>query len=148
MKKRYFLYGVILGLLLIFLQAAKYQIIIHEIEIELFTLFIALIFTALGIWVGTNFYKREVNKSLSNKGEASSILSKREIDVIALLADGDSNQEIADKLFVSLNTAKTHISSIYQKLQVKRRTQAVQKAREMGIISVDIHSKIENHPKV
>lgn len=65
-------------------------------------------------------------------------LSKREIEVLEMLARGYSNQQIADKLFVSLNTVKTHISSIYQKLNAKRRTQAIQRAHELELIE---HSK-------
>jgi NarL family two-component system response regulator LiaR len=61
-------------------------------------------------------------------------LSKREVEVLALMAEGYSNQEIAEKLFVSLNTIKTHTSRIFEKMDVKRRTQAVEMAKRLNII--------------
>ncbi len=62
-------------------------------------------------------------------------ISQRELEVLFLIAEGRSNQEIADQLFLSLNTIKTHTSNLFSKLGVKRRTQAVQKAKELGILS-------------
>jgi ATP/maltotriose-dependent transcriptional regulator MalT len=61
-------------------------------------------------------------------------ISKREYEVLELMAQGLSNQEIAEKLFVSLNTVKTHTSNLFVKLDAKRRTQAIQKAKELGLI--------------
>ena len=65
---------------------------------------------------------------------ASVPLSPREMEVLSLLADGKSNQEIADSLFVSTNTIKTHVARLYEKLEVRRRTEAVSKARQLGIL--------------
>jgi NarL family two-component system response regulator LiaR len=62
-------------------------------------------------------------------------LSKRELEVLQLMADGLSNQEIAERLFLSLNTIKTHSSKLFEKLEVDRRTQAVDKAKKLNIIS-------------
>ena len=70
--------------------------------------------------------KEETIKSLD--------ISEREMDVLVLMADGLSNQEIADKLFISIHTVKTHSSNLFSKLFVKRRTQAIQKAKELGLI--------------
>ncbi len=99
---------------------------------ELFGGIIAVVFLGLGIWIGIIIYQK---KSLSGQFANKKLgLSKREIEVLELLAEGYSNQEIGDKLFVSLNTIKTHISSIYQKLNVQRRTQAIQRAQELKII--------------
>jgi ATP/maltotriose-dependent transcriptional regulator MalT len=61
-------------------------------------------------------------------------LSKRELEILNLLAQGHSNQEIAGKLFVSLSTVKTHIQNLFEKLEVKRRTQAVEKAKRLNLI--------------
>ena len=61
-------------------------------------------------------------------------LSKRELEILSLLAQGHSNQEIAAKLFVSLSTVKTHIQNLFEKLDVKRRTQAVEKAKRLNLI--------------
>jgi NarL family two-component system response regulator LiaR len=65
---------------------------------------------------------------------ASPPLSRREQEVLELMAAGLSNQEIADRLFVSLSTVKTHSSTLFSKLDVRRRTQAVQTARQQGLI--------------
>ena len=132
-KKQILLYGLLMGGLLLVLQLVQYKIVIRDISIELFGGLIALVFLALGIWVGIIIYQK---KSLS--GQFANVklgLSRREMEVLELLAEGYSNQEIGDKLFVSLNTIKTHIASIYQKLNVRRRTQAIQKAQELALIA-------------
>jgi len=61
-------------------------------------------------------------------------ISNREYEILQLLAAGCSNQEIADQAFVSISTVKTHISNLFVKLDVSRRTQAVNKARELGLV--------------
>ncbi|MCB0689757.1 MAG: DNA-binding response regulator, partial [Saprospiraceae bacterium] len=106
---------------------------------------IALVFTLLGIWVAskilpnphTNQYKLE--HVVTPKG--LSILSERELEVLKKMADGLSNQQIAESLFISLHTVKTHSTRIFEKLDVNRRTQAVLKAREKGILDEVISSK-------
>ena len=90
------------------------------------------LFLVFGIWLGTSIYRR---KSMDKYDRDKLGLSKREIEVLELLAQGLSNQEIADKLFVSLNTAKTHISNIYAKLNVKRRTQTIQRTCNLALNS-------------
>ncbi len=132
-KKQILLYGLLMGVLLLILEAVQYKVTIRDIRIELFGGLIALIFLVLGIWIGVIIYQR---KSLSGQFANKKLgLSQREMEVLELLAEGYSNKEIGDKLFVSLNTIKTHISSIYQKLNVQRRTQAIQRARELDIIT-------------
>lgn len=133
-NKRYFLYGTLMGVLLLILQVVKYKMLIREMELEIFTLILSAIFISLGIWLGYIFIEKKRGKAYNKTNSVSKTLSKRELDVLLLLADGQSNQEIADKLFVSLNTTKTHIANIYLKLNVKRRTQAVQKALKLGLI--------------
>jgi DNA-binding CsgD family transcriptional regulator len=66
-------------------------------------------------------------------------LSRREIDVLRLMADGQSNQEIAQVLIVALNTVKMHIKHIYRKLGVKNRVQAVAQARGLGLLATPMH---------
>ncbi len=133
-NKRYFLYGTLMGVLLLILQVVKYKMLIREMELEIFALILSVIFISLGIWLAYIFIEKKRGKVYIKTNSGSKTLSKRELDVLLLLADGQSNQEIADKLFVSLNTTKTHIANIYLKLNVKRRTQAVQKALELGLI--------------
>jgi ATP/maltotriose-dependent transcriptional regulator MalT len=61
-------------------------------------------------------------------------ITRRELEILELIAGGLSNREIAEKLFVSENTVKTHSSRLFDKLSAKRRTQAVQLGKELGLI--------------
>lgn len=132
-----------IGLILIILEIVQYKTFIRELQFEITGLVIGILFLGLGIWFGIRFFNQK--EALKGYKAEDLGLSKREIEVLELLAQGLSNQEIADKLFVSLNTAKTHISSIYSKLGVSRRTQAVEKARKL---SIPIQSSDDpNHPK-
>ncbi len=135
MKRSYLLYGAVAGILLIILEAIQYKAIVRDLEIEVFGAVIAVLFMGIGVYTGVQFVKREQSNHLNKSAAKKYQLSDRELEVLQLLADGLSNQEIADKLFVSLNTTKTHLSNLYSKLHVKRRTQAVQKAREMSILT-------------
>ncbi|MFP9115207.1 response regulator transcription factor [Flavobacterium sp. RHBU_3] len=139
------LYGACLALLLLALRWAEYRFLIISSRQELYTGFIALVFTGLGIWLTLKLAKpKKETVIVERKVEIipspatvteSDVLSKRELEVLQLMASGMSNAEIAEQLFVSLNTVKTHSSKIYEKLDVKRRTQAVEKAKLLNIIS-------------
>ena len=131
LNKIYWIYGGIMGLLMVFLEVIHYRTMIRDLEIEIYGAVIGLLFLFLGIWLGTSLFQKRSKDTFDAKKLG---LSQREVEVLELLADGFSNQEVADKLFVSLNTAKTHISNIYTKLNVKRRTQAIQKARDLALI--------------
>ncbi len=146
MKKTVFLYGIALAVLLGLLKAVEYRFWVRDLSMEVYVAIVALFFSALGIWAGLRLTKPrasvptglqldtpipfEVNPALLEKYK----LSKREYEVLTLIAAGYSNQEIAERLFVSLNTIKTHSSNLFIKLDVKRRTQAVQKAKELGLL--------------
>ena len=129
--------------LIILLKTIEYNYLIRQLNIEVYLGIIATLFTVLGIWVGIQLIKRreklqvatsyKPTNSLENKSAAPDI-SEREMDVLLLMAQGLSNQEIADKLFISIHTVKTHSSNLFSKLQVKRRTQAIQKSKEIGLI--------------
>jgi two-component system, NarL family, response regulator LiaR len=136
-------YGLALGLLLASLQFFQYKWVLLNNTAEWYVGLIALLFTLLGIWAGNHFFKKkavpvaalvtegfEVDKAAIEKLG----LSPRELEVLALIAQGLSNQEIADRLFVSLNTIKTHISNLLSKLGAERRTQAIQKAKAFKIL--------------
>lgn len=145
------LVGLILGLLFTFMQFGHYQWMVIGNSFEWYAIMVALIFTGVGIWAGNQFMKRkttivervvEVEKTVFvestghfNKEEfiLKTGITERELEVLELIVKGSSNQEIADQLFLSLSTVKTHISNIFLKLEVSRRTQAVQKARSWGI---------------
>jgi DNA-binding CsgD family transcriptional regulator len=140
------LYGLCLALLLFLLRwfELRFMIIHHAMEVYIGA--VALIFTALGVWLAVKLARpgvetvvvREVhvrNPAPVNLKEIERLgISKRELEVLQLMADGMSNQAIASGLFVSVNTVKTHSSHLFEKLEVSSRTQAVEKARRLAII--------------
>ena len=136
------LYGLILALLIFLLKFIEYKFLVMELSIEFFIGIIAVLFTILGIWGGLKLTSAKkiivtvpASPFILNEGNLKKLgVSKREHEVLELMANGLSNQEIADRLFVSLNTVKTHTSSLFLKLDVKRRTQAIQKAKELNLI--------------
>ena len=140
------LYGISLAFLLFFLKWIELRFIIINHAFEIYAGIIAVLFTALGIWLALKLNKPKVKTKIIEKAvsvndfsfnEAAMTdlgLSKRELDVLQLMAEGLSNQEIAERLFVSLNTIKTHTSNLFEKLDVKRRTQAVEKAKRLSLI--------------
>ena len=138
MLRRAVLYGLLLSALLAGLKLVQYYFFSYRIELEFYIGTIAAIFLIIGIWAGSkwiNSNTKPKTSSVSITINPNELLSEREMDVLAGIARGQSNQEIADSLFVSLNTIKTHISNIYMKLNVSRRTQALAKAREMNLIA-------------
>lgn len=140
------LYGISLALLLFLLKWIELRYIIINHAFEIYAGIIALLFTALGIWLALKLNKPKIETKVIEKAVivndfnfnetamAYLGLSKRELDVLQLMAEGLSNQEIAERLFVSLNTIKTHTSNLFEKLGVKRRTQAVEKAKRLSLI--------------
>ncbi|MBI1769697.1 MAG: DNA-binding response regulator [Bacteroidetes bacterium] len=117
----------------------EYRYYIHDLSIEFYVGGIAILFSALGIWAGLKLTRKKVITAspdfvLDETQMQKLGISKREHEVLQLMAQGLSNQEIADKLFVSLNTIKTHSSNLFLKLDVSRRTQAVQKGKALRLI--------------
>lgn len=142
-------YGIALALLLSLLKWLEIQFIIINHSLEIYVGAVAVIFTALGIWLShklttpkTIIIEKEIIKEINNtvdfvqsKTEISNYnISKRELEVLDLMSKGMSNQEIADALFVSVPTIKTHSSRLFEKLEVSRRTQAVEKAKRLRIV--------------
>ncbi len=137
MKKTIILYGLALAALVFLLEYFEYRFLVRDLSTEFYILIIAVLFTGLGLWLGqkltgpktvpVSFQKNE--KALDYLG-----ISERELEVLILVSEGLSNQEIAGRLFVSINTVKTHLSKLYEKLEVKRRTQAVEKAKSLKLI--------------
>jgi DNA-binding CsgD family transcriptional regulator len=144
--KHIFLYGAALALLLLLLNWLEWKFIVMDRAIELYSGALAIVFTGLGIWLAiklarprwkTVIVEKEVyvKSGTINEKELTRLgLSARELEVLRLMAEGLSNQEIAARLFVSLNTIKTHSTNIFEKLDVRRRTQAVDKAKKLNII--------------
>lgn len=143
MKKQFwseiFLYGLSIALMLVAIQFLQYRWILLKNATEWYSAVLALLFCTAGIWAGMKLSKRNktelpVRQADMQTGIALSGITPRELEVLQLMARGHSNQEIANLLFVSLNTVKTHISSLLSKLDAQRRTQAIQKAKSLGII--------------
>jgi DNA-binding CsgD family transcriptional regulator len=135
------LYGLGMAALVFVLKYAEYKYWVRDLRMEVYVGVVAVLFTALGIWVGRKMLasgKKELPGASSptpNAEVARALgISGRELEVLQLMARGCSNQEIADKLFISLPTVKSHSSSLFVKLDVSRRTQAVHKAKEAGIL--------------
>jgi DNA-binding CsgD family transcriptional regulator len=143
------LYSISLAFLLFLLKWLELRFIIFDHSFEIYIGFIAVIFTALGIWLALKLSKPKIetvvvekevyvtrnenfilNTSLISQLE----LSKRELEILNLMAQGHSNEEIAAKIFVSLSTVKTHNQNLFVKLDVKRRTQAIEKAKRLHLI--------------
>ena len=143
------LYGVSLALLLFVLRWLELRFLVLDHLTEIYVGAIALLFTGLGIWlahklttpkVETRIVERAVyvaagDEFTVNEPERLRLgISHRELEVLQLVAEGLSNQAIGERLFVSLNTVKTHSSRIFEKLEVRNRTQAVERARRLGLI--------------
>jgi len=141
MKRTILIYGLSLAALIFLLKFIEYRFFIRDLSLEFYIGAIAIFFTVLGIWAGLKLTKKKsiiiTNPAFRfDQTRLDSLgISKREYEVLELIAKGLSNQEIADKLFVSLNTIKTHSSNLFLKLEVSRRTQAVQKAKELQLIA-------------
>ena len=131
-------YGAILAVAALALQWLQYRYLARAYPAEIYVGLIAVGFMALGVWVGAKLFRRSTFAAPGFDGNpqvvASLGISGRELEVLTLIAAGQSNKEIAGKLSVSPHTAKTHISRLFGKLDVSRRTQAIQRARELGMI--------------
>lgn len=140
MKRTILLYSLALAALLFLLQWLQFGYIVRDLSLEFYLGVVALVFTSVGIWAGLRLTRPKTKVIVQkdfvfNEEEFNRLgIRKRELEVLELMAQGFSNQEIADKLFVSLNTVKTHSANLFIKLDAKRRTQAVQKAKELGLI--------------
>lgn len=139
MKRTILLYALALSLLAAVLKFLEYHFLIRDLSIEFYLSVVALLFTCLGVWAGLKLTRRrpaaQDHPFISDQTTLVKLgISKREFEVLELISKGHSNREIADKLFVSLNTIKTHSSNLFIKLDVKRRTQAIQKARKLNLI--------------
>lgn len=147
MSRNIILYGLALAGLLILLKWLEWRFIIFDHAIEVYSGALALVFTGLGIWLAVKLARPKVQTVVvvqpapeapgqepDEKELARLGLSGREQEVLQLMAEGLSNQEIADRLFLSLNTVKTHCSRIFEKLDVRRRTQAIEKSKRLRLI--------------
>ena len=154
MKRHVLIYGSIGGVLITILQWTQYRFLVIEHSIEIYVGLTAAIFAGLGLWLGLRLTTPrpkidatevplavgepavpKLQVFLPNERQQEGLgITPRELEVLGLIAQGMSNSEIAGKLFVSENTVKTHCSRVFDKLGAKRRTQAVQLGKELGLL--------------
>jgi len=144
-KKTVLLYGILGGVLIAALKLVEYRFLVLEHSLEIYGGIVALIFSALGIWLGlkltrTRIVVKEVPVPVTGPFERNEArleelgITPRELEILEAMAAGLSNREIAGRLFVSENTVKTHTARLFDKLSARRRTQAVQLAKQAGLI--------------
>ncbi len=137
-----------MALLLLLLRWLEFRFLVLEHQYEIYIGIIAVLFLLFGIWLANKITKPKVETIVVEKEIRVSVqdfilnetelqqrnISKRELEVLTLMAQGLSNQEIAEQLFVSLNTIKTHSAKLFEKLEVKRRTQAIETAKKLQLL--------------
>jgi DNA-binding CsgD family transcriptional regulator len=118
------------------LQWLEYRYVTRAYSTEIYVALVAAGFVGLGIWVGRKLTPAPAPDGfVRNEAAIRSLgLSPRECEILALLASGQSNKEMARTLAISPNTIKTHVARVYEKLEVARRVQAIEKARWLRLI--------------
>ena len=153
MKRHVLIFGLVGGLLIAILQYTEYRFVVIEHSVELYGALVAILFAAFGIWLGLRITRRRETMLRETLGPASGRgtepaspfapntaqqqsfgITDRELEILTLIARGLSNREIATQLFVSENTVKTHCARAFDKLGAARRTQAVQRGKELGLL--------------
>ena len=147
MRKYVLLYGLLGGVLIAGLRLIEYRWLVVEHSVEIYGALVAAVFATLGIWLGLKLTRhtetvvvREVMVPApvdfvrDNSKVESLGITPRELEILQFIAEGLSNKEIAAQAFVSENTVKTHSSRVFEKLGARRRTQAVQLAKELRLI--------------
>lgn len=143
MRRIVLLYGLLGGALIALLKLVEYRYLVLEHSLQIYGGIVAVLFTALGIWLGQKLTRtkevvivRNAKPFTIDKAALETLgITPREHEILTLIAAGLSNREIAEKLFVSQNTVKTHSSRLFEKLNARRRTQAVQIAKQSGLIA-------------
>src|SRR4051812_10369076 len=139
LNKQVLLYGLIGGLLIALLKAVEYRFLVVEYSVEIYGGIIAAIFAGLGVWLGLRLTRPAppsptvvtiaaappATPFVRDAAQVERLgVTPRELEILELIAEGLSNREIAEKVFVSENTVKTHSSRLFDKLGARRRTQA------------------------
>jgi DNA-binding CsgD family transcriptional regulator len=147
MKRHVLIYGLVGGVLITLLQWTEYRFVVIEHSLEIYGGLVAAVFAALGIWLGIRLTGKRsapvivepvapvADAFVLDEGKREKLgITRRELEILELMARGMSNREIAEALFVSENTVKTHSSRVFDKLGAKRRTQAVLLGKELGLL--------------
>ena len=156
MRKQVLIFGLVGGVLVTLLQWTEFHFVILEHSVAIYGVLIAILFAGAGIWLGTRLLAprerivdRIVDRIVEVPAPAASPtpnfaddtarerlgITRRELEILSLVARGLSNREIGETLFVSENTVKTHCSRVFDKLGARRRTEAVQRSKELGLLS-------------
>jgi DNA-binding CsgD family transcriptional regulator len=145
-KKPVLLFGVLGGVLIAVLKFIEYRFLVVEHSLEIYGGLVALLFTVLGIWLGLRLTGRREPVVIREVARPAAAfvrnttrqeelgITARELEILEAIAAGLSTREIAERLFVSENTVKTHAGRLFTKLSARRRTEAVKHAREAGLI--------------
>lgn len=143
MRKHILLYGLLGGAMVVLLKLIEYRWLVVEYSVEIYGALVAAVFASVGIWLGLRLTRptivlREVPapaEFVRDEKQVESLgLTPRELEILEFIAEGLSNKEIAARAFVSENTVKTHSSRVFDKLGAQRRTQAVQRGKELRLI--------------
>jgi DNA-binding NarL/FixJ family response regulator len=144
--RRTLLYGALGGVLLALLELNEYQHFVRAYTAEVYGGLVAILFTIVGIALGRRWTQpREIVRVrevpvpaepfvLDEETLGRLAITPRELQILGLIAEGLSNREIGERLFVSENTVKTHASRLFDKLGARRRVQAVQRARDLRLV--------------
>jgi DNA-binding NarL/FixJ family response regulator len=132
-------FGILIASLLILFQLARYSHFSTNWGTEIWIAVISLVFFGIGIFISRKYLpvirKEPIQKEIDPEQVNKVGLSRREYEILQLINEGLSNQQIADRLFLSENTVKKHVSNLFLKLDVQRRTEAIKKAKELNIIA-------------
>jgi two-component system, NarL family, response regulator LiaR len=161
MKRHVLIFGLVGGLLVATLQYTEYRFVVIEHSVEVYGALVAILFASFGIWLGLRItrgretIRETVRETIvvkevlvpaqaslpvaapfaPNMAQQQTLgITARELEVLTLVSRGLSNREIATQLFVSENTVKTHCARAFDKLGAARRTQAVQRGKELGLL--------------
>lgn len=147
MWKTTVLFGLVCGVLIAVLELIEYRFLVIEHSLQIYGGLVAILFAGLGIWLGRRLAQRRLDRvgAVAVRTDAGFVVDRqrleslgitpREHQILELIAAGLSNREIAEKLYVSENTVKTHSRRLFDKLNARRRTQAVQLAKQAGLIA-------------
>jgi NarL family two-component system response regulator LiaR len=154
MKRHVLIFGLVGGFLIAILQYSEYRFVIIEHSVEIYVALVAILFAGFGIWLGLRIARRRgatretLVREVLVAAEATALepftpntanqralgITARELEILTLIARGFSNREIAAQLFVSENTVKSHCARAFEKLGAARRTQAVQRCKELRLL--------------
>jgi DNA-binding CsgD family transcriptional regulator len=146
MWRHILLYGVLAGVLVAALRGIEYRWLVIDHSLEIYGGLVAAVFATVGIWLGLKLTRKEIvvrevlvpapAEFARDEAQVAALgLTPRELEILEFMAAGLSNKEIAERAFVSENTVKTHASRVLDKLGAARRTQAIQRAKELRLIA-------------